>query len=718
MPSQPAVIEVAVPRPLRRTFDYVLAKGARVPAPGTRVRVPLGRSGVVGIVLDVRDSSPHQLKMIEQVIDDEPLLPPDLVELARWLAGYYHHPIGDVLKTVMPVKARRGAKAEPVGVVAWQLAADTSHADTALARAPTQRVTFDRLRQLGSTADAELAAFGIKRQSLAALLAKELVERTTVAPRYETRGSQVEPTREQATAIAAIIGSLGSATTYVLEGVTGSGKTEVYLRVIAEVLRSGKQALVLVPEIALTPQTTARFAERFGATATLHSGMTDPQRFDTWLKCRDGSHKVLIGTRSAVLAPFADLGVIVVDEEHDGSFKQQEGLRYSARDVAVKRGQMLSIPVVLGSATPSMETLENARRDRYRRLRLTRRVAGRSMPGYRISDIRGERLDGGIGMHLHRAIGAHLDDGNQVLAFINRRGYAPVLLCSDCGWQAECDHCDVKLTYHRQPRQLRCHHCDRRRPIPRECPSCGARDFVLVGTGTQRTEETLRARHPGVPLYRIDRDTTRSARRLEADLAAIAEGKPAILVGTQMLAKGHHLPNVTLVAVLDADGGFLSPDFRAPERTAQLIVQVAGRAGRGERPGEVWIQTFDPGNANLRALIEAGYPGFVGCERQRRESALMPPFVALAIVRAECPSEAAALDLLRRAAETLSGEGLELLGPAPAPIARRADRYRSQLLLLARRRRDLHLALDRLEQADPRARGVRWSIDVDPLDTA
>ena len=718
MPSQPAVIEVALPRPLRRTFDYALGKDAVVPSPGVRVRVPIGGSHVVGVVLDVRDSSPYELKTIERMIDAEPLLPADLVGLARWLAGYYHHPIGDVLKTVMPVKARQGAKAEPVDEVVWQLAGDTSSADTALARAPAQRATLDRLGLLGSTADAELAALGINRQSLAALLAKGLVERTTVAPSYEVRASKVEPTQEQAAAIGAINDSLGSATTHVLEGVTGSGKTEVYLRVIEEVLKAGRQALVLVPEIALTPQTTARFAERFGATATLHSGMTDPQRFDTWLKCRNGSHKVLIGTRSAILTPFADLGVIVVDEEHDGSFKQQEGLRYSARDVAVKRGQMLSIPVVLGSATQSMETLENARRGRYRHLRLTRRVGGRSMPSYRVTDIRGERLDGGISVHLHRAIRAHLDAGNQVLAFINRRGYAPVLLCSDCGWQAECDHCDVKLTYHRQPRQLRCHHCDRRRPIPRECPSCGANDFVLVGTGTQRTEETLRARHPGVPLYRIDRDTTRSTRRLESDLAAIAKGNPAILVGTQMLAKGHHLPNVTLVAVLDADGGFLSPDFRAPERTAQLIVQVAGRAGRGDRPGQVWIQTFDPENANLRALIEAGYAGFVESERQRRESALMPPFVSLAIVRAESPAEAAALDLLRRAADTLAGQGLELLGPAPAPIARRADRYRSQLLLLARHRRDLHQALDRLEATEPRGRGVRWSIDVDPLDTS
>lgn len=719
MALPPIVIEVALPRPIRRTFDYALGKHGAVPPRGARVRVPFGHSHVVGLVLDVRDSSPHELKTVERILDDEPLLTPDLVELARWLAGYYHHPLGDVLKTVLPVRARQGAKAAPLDEVAWQLAGDASSADTLLARAPTQRATFERLRQLGPVADAELGTLGINRRPLAALLAKGLVERTIVAPAYRVRDSEVEPTPEQAAAIDAITGSLGRATPYVLQGVTGSGKTEVYLRVIAEVLQTGRQALVMVPEIALTPQTTARFAERFGATAALHSAMTDPQRFDTWLKCRNGMHKVLIGTRSAVLAPFADLGVIVVDEEHDGSFKQQDGLHYSARDVAVKRGQMLSIPVVLGSATPSMETLENARRGRYRRLRLTRRVAGRSMPSYRIADIRGERLDGGMSTHLHRAIATNLAAGSQVLVFINRRGYAPVLLCPDCGWQAECDRCDVKLTYHRLPPQLRCHHCDRRRPIPCECPSCGTTGFVRVGTGTQRAEETLRARHPGVPLYRIDHDTTRSVRRLEADLAAVAEGKPAILVGTQMLAKGHHLPNVTLVAVLDADGGFLSPDFRAPERAAQLIVQVAGRAGRGNQPGEVWIQTFDPENANLRALIEAGYPGFAESERSQRRAAGMPPFASLALVSAESAEEAAGLAWLGEAAGAAAGDAVEILGPAPAPIARRADRHRSQLLLLARRRGDLHRALDRLEAAaEPRRRNVRWSIDVDPLDTS
>ena len=718
MTKHDTVIQVALPRPLRRTFDYAPPEAGPVPESGMRVRVPFGRASVVGLVTGRSESSPHALKPVTEVLDDEPFLPADLVDLTEWLTRYYHHPVGDVVATLLPVKGRRGAKATPADDVVWRLAEDATNANAVLERAPKQREAFDKMRQLHQIAESELGRHGIARAQLAALLGKGLVERRVLPPPYATTSSELEPTAAQTAAIDAIAASLGTAAIHLLDGVTGSGKTEVYLRVIAEVLRAGRQALVLVPEIALTPQTTARFTSRFGASATLHSGMSDPQRFDTWLKCRSGIHKVLIGTRSAVLTPFANLGVIVVDEEHDGSFKQQEGLRYSARDVAVKRGAMLSIPVVLGSATPSFESLENVRRGRYRRLPLPERAGGVSMPTYRVLDIRGERLQGGLSAPLQRAVDRHLAAGNQVLAFINRRGYAPVLLCSTCAWQARCDHCDVKLTYHRSPRQLHCHQCDRRRPVPGKCPDCGGDAFVLVGTGTQRTEETLAGRHPEIPLYRIDRDTTRSTRRLTSDLAAIAEGKPAILVGTQMLAKGHHLPNVTLVAVLDADSGFLSTDFRAPERTAQLIVQVAGRAGRGDRPGEVWIQTYDPDNPNLRALIDAGYHGFADTERQRRHAASMPPFASLAVVRAESVRENAALEFLSKTADALQGAGVELLGPAPAPVARRADRYRSQLMVLSPRRRDLHLALDRLERAEPKAADVRWSIDVDPSDTS
>ena len=716
MYTEAAVVQVAVPRPLYRTFDYA-APADRPLRPGVRVRVPFGRTSVVGVVTGSRASSAHALKPIDEVLDEVPLLSPDLIDLATWLAAYYHHPIGDVYATLLPAKARRGAVAKGIQEMVWQ-AADDGHANDRLERAPKQRSTLARLRQLGRVADAEVAAVGLERRHLAALQEKGLVRKTVAeAVGAVAAIENIQPTPAQTAAIDAIVGSLDEPATHLLDGVTGSGKTEVYLRAIAEVLRRGGQALVLVPEIALTPQTLALLRQRFGAAAALHSAVSDARRFDIWTKCASGDHKVLIGTRSAVLAPFAKLGIIVVDEEHDASFKQHDGLRYSARDVAVKRGRLLSIPVVLGSATPSLDSLENAQRRRYRYSRLPERAGGASLPVYRVQDIGNVRLDRGFSAELHDAVARHLSAGNQVLVFINRRGYAPVLFCPKCTWQAKCGHCDAKLTYHRAPRQLRCHHCDRRQPLPTACPACGTEEPVAVGEGTQRAEEALAERHPCVPLYRIDRDTTRSARQLAADLAAVREGSPAILVGTQMLAKGHHFPKITLVAVLNADAGFLSADFRAPERTAQLIVQVAGRAGRADRPGEVWIQTHDPKNPNLTALIESGYRGFARHERQLRAAANMPPFAALAVIRADSRNAAAATDLLTQAAGLLVAPGVELLGPAPAPIARRADRHHGQLLALAEQRSVLHGALTRLEQAELKAAGVRWSMDVDPMDT-
>ena len=717
-------VQVAVPRPLRQTFDYAVPATCPVPAPGSRVRVPLGPTRTVGVVLGPAETSRPGLKPIDEVLDPAPLLPADLLALARWLAGYYHHPIGRVLAAMLPALARRGAQAPAQQETVWQA---LPGAAAALRRAPQQRLALERLARAGGIADGDLATAGIPRRVLTALRRKRLVTgrhalRLEALAPCEPAEPGFEPTPAQRAAAAAVVASLGRHRCHLLDGVTGSGKTEVYLRIIAEVLRRGGQALVLVPEIALTPQTLARFRERFGTAAVLHSGASDRQRFDTWTKCARGVHRVLVGTRSAVFAPFARLAAIVVDEEHDSSFKQQDGLPYSARDVAVKRASLLRVPVVLGSATPSLESLENVRRGRYARARLDERAGGAALPVYRVLDIRGERLDRGFAPALHRAIARHLAAGSQVLAFINRRGYAPTLLCAKCGWQARCDHCDARLTCHRSAgrvcHRLRCHHCGHQRLAPAACPACGAEELQPVGAGTQRVEEALAERHPGVPLLRIDGDTARDAGRLAADLAVVASGVPALLVGTQMLAKGHHFPNVTMVAVLNADAGFLSPDFRAPERTAQLVVQVAGRAGRAKRPGEVWVQTFDPAGAHLSALIGGGYLGFAEQEREQRAAAGMPPFSALAMVRAESRRGDAAQTLLVQAAATLAAEeAVEVLGPAPAPLARRADLVRWQVLALAVRRASLHRALTRLEDAEPKAPGVRWTIDVDPLDT-
>ena len=737
------VVQVAVPRPLRRVFDYSLPKHLRQPSIGVRVRVPFGRSEVVGIVTGCSETSAHRLKPIIAVLDDEGLLTPDLIALAQWLSGYYHHPLGEVYATLLPSAARRGAAPDP----RWPLSWTATAGDTArLARAPRQQEAFEVLRDLRvAVPERELPALGIDQRTLGALADKGLAKSAETKPVYRVERSSISLSPEQRAAVRAIEASIGSRAIHLLDGVTGSGKTEVYMRVIAGIIDNGGQVLVLVPEIGLTPQTLARFRQRFGAAAALHSAEGDSARLSTWMRCGAGDHKILIGTRSAVFTPFANLRLIIVDEEHDTSFKQQDGLRYSARDVACKRAQLLRIPAVLGSATPSLETLANVARGRYRRNALKSRVGGARMPRFRVIDIRGRRLRDGLSDPLLRAMRRHLDAGNQVLVFINRRGFAPTCLCSSCGWQARCADCDARLTLHENPRELRCHHCDRRYAYPDACPDCGAQTLLHLGTGTQRVDAALREQFPGIPLYRIDRDTARSPTRLAAQLDAIRQGGTAILVGTQMLAKGHHLPAVTLVAVVDADSGFLSSDFRAPERTAQNIVQVAGRAGRAERPGEVWIQSYDPANPNLNALIERGYGGFASIQADERRAARLPPYAAMAMLRAESTDAAAALELLRLAINVIreawdshrhrasgghpNGElgtsietaedshEFELMGPVPAPLARLRNRLRYQFIICARRRRPLHAVLAALEAAELAVPNVRWSIDVDPLDT-
>ena len=730
------VVRVAVPRPLRGEFDYAAPPGPPL-AIGARVRVPLGRGEVVGVVTRLAETSAHNLRPVTAVLDDAPLLPPDLIALAAWMSDYYHHPLGEVYAALLPGAARRGGAMETRRPLAWRVTADAA---PALGRAPKQREAFEALRKLGAPApDAELAALGIDRRAVAALAQKGLASRVELRPSYRVAASPHALNSGQERAVAALSAAAGQRRAFVLQGVTGSGKTEVYMRAIAAVLERGGQALVLVPEIALTPQALARFAARFGAAAALHSAASDKERLDVWLNCKRGVHRVLVGTRSAVFAPFARLDLIVVDEEHDESFKQREGLRYSARDVAVKRAQLLGIPVVLGSATPSLATLANVARRRYRRLELNRRATGAALPSCHVIDVRGQRLREGLSDRLIAMLRRHLNAGGQVLTFINRRGFAPVWLCAGCGWQARCADCDAGLVLHGAPpaagdagppeaarpplavyAPLRCHQCGRGYRRTRLCPDCGGTDFVAVGTGTQRVDGALRELFPDVQVHRIDRDSARNPARAVERLRELRDGEAAILVGTQMLAKGHHLPGVTLVAVLDADAGFLSPDFRAPERTAQTIVQVAGRAGRAHRPGEVWLQSYDPDNPNLRALIEGGYAGFAAGELEQRRRAGMPPFAAMAVLRSESANGDAAQGLLRAAAARLRGPagagGIQVMGPAPAPLARRAGRFRYQCLALARQRRALHLALAALASSGLKAANVRWSIDVDPYD--
>ena len=724
MASNHHVIQVAVPRPLHSVYDYHVDESTGVPKVGARLRVPFGRSEVIGVCISTAVDTPHDdTKAVLEILDTEAAIAQELLDLAQWMSGYYHYPLGEVLATILPSAARKGSDFEikpPPPPDLWHLL-DPSAASP---RAKTQQAFVQHMQLAGApVSGADLESAGFNRPMLRKLETLGVVER-----KHPTDSTALEPpltaTPEQAQAIEAVTKTQQFAT-FLLEGVTGSGKTEVYLQVMAPVLEQGKQVLVLVPEIALTPQTLARFENRFAGVGIMHSGLTDQQRLQTWLRCRSGDIRVLIGTRSAVFTPFADLGLIIVDEEHDSSYKQQEGLRYSARDLTVKRAQSANIPLLLGSATPSLESLYNVQRGRYRHLEITQRAGGALMPSFDVIDMRGQSLRGGFSDTLIRIIRQHLTATGQVLIYLNRRGFAPTLLCQSCGWQSVCSDCDAKLTLHRRPEQMVCHHCSLRFALPEQCEHCGHGDLLPVGIGTQRAEETLAELFPGVPLYRIDRDTTRTTNQLNAQLDQIHQGRPCIMVGTQMLAKGHHFPQVTLVAVLNADAGFLSPDFRAPERTAQLIVQVAGRAGRAERPGQVWIQSYQPDNPLLKRLMEHGYASFAQAELTSRLEAGLPPGQPMAMLRAEAFESQIALEFLQqckghllnqtKAAQNNHNAGTQIMGPIPAPMARVAKRARFQLIIIAQSRPLLHRLLASIGQPKTHS-SLRWSIDVDPYD--
>lgn len=739
------ILRVALDTPLRSLFDYrAPPPTVGVAEPGARVRVPFGRRHQVGVVVEVSDHSelpPDRLRSVAELIDPTPVLDAPLLALLRWCADYYHHPIGEVLAAALPRLAREGAP--PAALIErWHLTWDGAQALAAgePRRAPRQRVLLERLARASDAGveatalAAELPDWRAAARPLAARGWIASIECAAVAPGSaqptpcSPREAPPPLTDEQRVAVAAVTGRPDAFHPVLLHGITGSGKTEVYLQAVADALQRGRRALVLVPEIGLTPQLVGRFARRFAEPlAVLHSGLTDGQRLAAWRTVLSGHARVVLGTRSAVFAPVADLGLIVVDEEHDASFKQQEGgFRYSARDVAVMRAQMQGIPVMLGSATPSLETLQNAALGRYERARLSRRGDQVPAPRLRLLDLRRETLNAGLSTSAVAAIERHLGDDGQVLVYLNRRGYAPTLLCTACGWIAPCQNCDARYTVHRGAAKLQCHHCGAERPLPRQCPQCGYA-VKPVGQGTERVEEALAAMFPQAPIARLDRDVVRNADELEAVVGRVASGVARILVGTQMVTKGHDFPNVTLVVVLNADQGLFSTDFRAAERLAQTIVQVAGRAGRAQRPGEVLIQTEYPEHPLLVQLLESGYDGFASAALAERRAAGWPPFTRLAALRASAADARSAMQFLRNAREAAqeregpapAPSSLRLLGPAPAAMARRAGRYHAQLLLECADRSTLHRFLAAwipTVESLPQARRVRWALDVDPLD--
>ncbi|MCC6715099.1 MAG: primosomal protein N' [Gammaproteobacteria bacterium] len=731
------VMRVAVDVPLRRLFDYLPPHGASAAGlcPGLRVRVPFGRGDRIGVVLQtaaIGEETHPAPKRACSLLDEAPLWSAALLSVIEWAAAYYHHPIGEVVAAALPAHLRRAVERRPETPEAYNVTdAGRAAIDRLRRRAPRQAallaalLTHDGvLPQDALLADGRAARATLKRMAKGGLIAPAGGD--TAAPGC-TREAPPSLSGPQAAAVESITRQLLEFGVFLLDGVTGSGKTEVYLRVIDAVLAARRQALVLVPEIGLTAQTVRRFQARFGArVALMHSGLGDAQRSLAYEQARIGAADIVIGTRSSIWVPLARPGIIIVDEEHDQSFKQQEGFRYSARDVAVMRARRESIPVVLGSATPSLESQHNARAGRYARLHLPARVGPASLPALQIIDVRARPLQSGVSEFVLTAISETVNRGEQALVFLNRRGYAPTLLCNACGSVSMCRRCDARMTCHLRDGRLQCHHCGAQRPIPAACEQCGAAELLPLGQGTERVAELLEARFGGARVVRIDRDTTRRRGALDAALEAAHSGHASILIGTQMLAKGHHFPGVSLVAVLNADAQLYSVDLRATERLAQLLVQVAGRAGRSEKPGTVLIQTRLPEHWLFEALRQHDYAQMSRTMLEERESADLPPFSALALVRAEATTAGAPERFQQRVADTVVMEKdrarckeVEVFGPLPAPLVRRAGHFRSQLVLQSRHRQALHRLLDAVvEQIEswPEARRVRWSLDIDPAE--
>jgi len=723
------ILRIAVPSPLHSIFDYLPPADGDNFQPGQRIKIQFGRSEKIGVLIEISTTSELPLNKLKRAIaqlDSTPLWNKKLFQLIYWAAGYYHHPIGEVFATALPVALKQGKSSDYRPENYWSLTPKGAAYDAEeFRRAPKQAALHLLLKTTGGAVSTALIKMEIENHAapLKRLVELGLVQQS-VPPR---KVLAIEPSphslsSEQQSAVEEIIASQDGFQTHLLDGVTGSGKTEVYLQAMAPVLEAGRAVLVLVPEIGLTPQLVERFQQRLSCSIELlHSGLADGERLQTWLAAKAGDIQLLIGTRSAIFAPFDKLGMIIVDEEHDASFKQQDGFRYSARDVAIKRAQLEKIPIVLGSGTPSIETLHHARKGNYSHLRLTERAGGAQPPQIHLLDLRQRPVTDGLSQPLLKAIGRELAANNQVLIFLNRRGFAPALLCYDCGWSASCHRCDAQLTLYAGSSRLRCHHCGHEAMAPRQCPNCQSKNMHPVGEGTERLEQALINRFPNSEVLRIDRDTTRRKSAFADLINRAKNGKNQILIGTQMLAKGHHFPNITLVGIINADQGIFSVDFRASERMVQQIYQVAGRAGRAEKPGQVIIQTHAADHPLLQQIRDGDYASCAEQLLHERELSAFPPFSYLALLRSEATYQEppmAFLEIMRQQGSQID-PNIMLLGPIPAPMPRRAGRYRAQLLVQSNDRAALHRFLGQwvtLLEKEKSGRKVRWSLDIDPIE--
>lgn len=737
MPEQ--YIQVAIPVPMRQLFTYKVPEELTFPVIelGERVVVPFGPRKVIGIVIDENAQCDIEIKKLKQItsrLNDNFHLSKPLVSFLQLCAHYYHHPIGDVFQQALPILLRKIENITISPPMVWQAtkrgdACDDKRAETLsklATKASKQFSLFEIIDNHHGISWVELRTLGYSKAQLNALRDKGLIEEheriATTFTWHDDNLNQANKlllSSEQAIIVSTINNSLTQFSCHLIDGVTGSGKTEVYLQAMENVLANNKQVLVIVPEIGLTPQTLNRFEERFNVPIALHhSGLNDKERFETWLSAQQNSAAIVIGTRSAIFSPLHRLGLIIIDEEHDSSLKQQDSFRYHARDMAILRARQLNIPIVLGTATPSFETLQNALSGKYNYHQLLNRAGKSNKAKISLIDMNQQQVEFGLSGTLKHEMKQTLARGEQVLLFLNRRGYAPAINCQECHWLAECLRCDKPYTLHQKQQLLICHHCGSQKRVPPQCPGCGSVRIAPLGQGTEQLESRLEELFPDSSIVRIDRDSTRKKGELAKLLQEVTDKKHQLLVGTQMLAKGHHFPDVTLVAVLDVDGALFSFDFRASEQMAQLLIQVAGRAGRASKPGKVLVQSNYVDHPLLQDLVHNGYHHFAHQALTERKQALLPPFTFQALLRADANYPSYPEKFLR--ALTLQKfTGCEFAGPVPAAMEKKAGKFRYHLIIQAKSRKDLHKAILLLLNQIPNnewVSKVRWSLDIDPID--
>lgn len=719
------IVEIALSCPLRQTFDYLSDDLAESWQTGMRVSVPFGSRQLIGIVIAIKSISEQtisKLKKIDQKLDHQAFLPNEIMQLVQWVSRYYHHPIGECFQAALPKRLRLGDADEMQMETYWSLAQPTNTKP-----GKKQQHILNLLEDYpeGLSEKALRTQLGNVKSSLSALQAQNSIkasQKVALPLPCLTIQQAVALNNEQKQAVEIVLSRTGEFSTFLLQGITGSGKTEVYIEICRELIEKQQQILVLIPEIGLTTQFVERFRQSLNARiVVIHSAVSDTDRKQAWLLSRAAKADIIIGTRSAVFTPMLNPGLIIIDEEHDGSYKQQDGLRYHARNVALMRAKTLGIPIVLGSATPSLETLYQVKQQRYQLLKLTQRAGGANLPAVRVIAGQNASDNNGLSSHLIKAIKKHIEQNHQVLLFINRRGFAPVLMCHQCHWQANCRSCDAKMVVHQYQNRLFCHHCGLIQTLPTKCPECGHPELKSYGVGTEKIEQALTGIFPDVPVLRIDRDSTQRVNAFANMIKQINQGKAAILVGTQMLAKGHDFHDVTLVGVVDADQALFSADFRATESLAQLITQVTGRAGRGKKAGEVLIQTEQPDHPFWQNLLQKGYEAVADNLLSERIQMELPPHGFWAVWRGEAKEADLAMQLLQQIAELLqqTASSVLILGPVPALMEKRAGRYRAQLLMRSADRAALHQLIDQHILSVTKlklARKVRWSIDIDPTE--